>query len=70
MKRSLILMTALAAIGAGAVSVVVDAETSQTPATAMTVSAADIEQQAQTRFCYGQYRDQTDIANCLRYVVR
>jgi hypothetical protein len=33
-------------------------------------SATGVEQQFQTRFCYAQYRDQTDIANCLKRSVR
>ena len=33
-------------------------------------STSAVEQQFQTRFCYQQYRDQTDIANCLKVTIR
>jgi hypothetical protein len=67
MKRTIVKFTVLMAAGIGYASMLFTWPT-EGNTTFATTSA--VEQQFQTRFCYQQYRDQTDVANCLKVAIR
>jgi hypothetical protein len=70
MKRALITLAVVAAGWISYGTMFGGAPSADGTESVVIASATGVEQQFQTRFCYAQYRNQTDIATCLKRVVR